>query len=33
MGGNGLHEERLGVVEGIEDSGLKLDCGNGEGLG
>lgn len=33
MGRNRLHEERPGVVEGIEDSGLKLDCGNAKELG
>jgi hypothetical protein len=33
MGRNMLHEERLGVAEDIEDSGLKLSCGNAKGLG
>jgi hypothetical protein len=33
MGMNMLHEERLGVAEDIEDSGLKLGCGNAQGLG
>jgi hypothetical protein len=33
MGRNMLHEERLGVAEDIEDSGLKLGCGNAKGLG
>lgn len=27
-----LHEERLGVGEDIEDSGLKLGCDNEQGL-
>jgi hypothetical protein len=33
MGRNMLHEERLEVAEDIEDSGLKLGCGNVQGLG
>jgi hypothetical protein len=32
-GRNTLHGECPGVVEDIEDSGLKLDWGNGQGLG
>ena len=33
MGRNMLHEERLGVAEDTEDSGLKLGCGNAKGSG
>jgi len=33
MGKNMLHEERLGVTEDIEDSGLKLGCGSAKVLG
>jgi hypothetical protein len=33
MGRNMLHEERPGVAEDIEDSELKLGCGNAKGLG
>ncbi len=31
-GRNMLHEERPGVAEGIEDSELKLGCGNAQEL-
>jgi hypothetical protein len=33
MGRNMLHVGCLGVAEDIEDSGLKLGCGNAKGLG
>ena len=32
MGRNTLHEECLGVAEGIEDLGLKSGCGSAMGL-
>jgi hypothetical protein len=32
-GRNGLHEERPGIVEDIEDSGLKLGCDNAKEWG